>query len=311
MHLNPLTKPVEALYDKTLRNKFLPGVQFTEPAGDPGWFGPGSAVWYVHEHTSNVMIALLASGAMESLHPSVAYAGVDHSKIYERVNGVATGGMVSEKMLQRLSESWSAFEAMAFGSTEVADRAARMVANMHHKVKGNRPDGHAYDADNAELFRWNYATVVWGFARAHELYHPKPLQGSDLDAYFAEYVKVGEALGGTDLPATRKENDECLLAGVRDLAMTPAGMNFYNLIDPSQNKRAVRPALSLLNWMIYDMFPDWARELCLAPGRSGAAGTAVRRRIVRGLFNTIHESSDKVEPRQAIARAAAKAVVAA
>lgn len=310
MHLNPLTKPVEALYDKTLRNKFLPGVQFTEPAGDPGWFGPGSAVWYVHEHTGNVLIALLASGAMESLHPSVAYAGVEHSKIYDRVDGVATGGMNSEKMLQRLSESWSAFEAMAFGSTEVADRCGRMVKSMHQKVHGNRPDGQAYDAMEKRLFDWNYATVVWGFARSHELYHPKPLQGADLDAYFAEYRKVGEALGGHGLPSTKAENDELLLESRHELGLTPAGANFYNLISPGQNKAAVRPALALLNWMIFDMFPDWARELCRAPARSGSTGAAARRRVVRGLFNTIHESSNKVEPRQAIARAAAKAAVA-
>jgi hypothetical protein len=60
--------------------------------------------------------------------------------------------------------------------------------------------------------------------------------------------------------------------------------------------------LSLLNWMIFDMFPDWARELCRAPARSGPAATAMKRRMVRSLFNTIHESSDKVEPRQALER---------
>ena len=39
---------IRAAWLKTVGADGLPGVQFDEPAGDPGLFGPGSAIWHVH-----------------------------------------------------------------------------------------------------------------------------------------------------------------------------------------------------------------------------------------------------------------------
>ena len=77
-----------------------------------------------------------------------------------------------------------------------------------------------YDADEPEWLRWNYATVVWGIATAHERYHPQALRGADLDRYYGEFVKVGEALGGTDLPATKAEVLDYLESALPTLALT-------------------------------------------------------------------------------------------
>ena len=81
---------------------------------------------------------------------------------------------------------------------------------MHHTVISTRPDGLRYDADDPDWLRWNYATVVWGIATAHEYYHPNPLRGKKIDRYYREFVKVGHALGGTDLPETKAETLDCL-----------------------------------------------------------------------------------------------------
>ena len=120
----------------------------------------------------------------------------------------------------RLGHSVAFFIGTAYGSTETAERLAATVRAMHHTIKGVRPDGAAYDADDPDWLRWNYATVVWGLATAHEMYHPRPLRGKKLDRYYGEFVRVGHALGGTDLPTTKAETLDCLESYLPRLALT-------------------------------------------------------------------------------------------
>ncbi len=128
---------------------------------------------------------------------------------------------------------------------------------MHHTVKGIRPDGLPYDADDPEWLRWNYATVVWGIATAHELYHPMPLR--DIDRYYREFVRVGHALGGTDLPATKAETLECLRSYLPRLALTHGAALSTG---PSlMNNPEVPQAAKFFDWAIRDAMPDWAAEL--------------------------------------------------
>ncbi len=169
----------------------------------------------------------------------------DHSRIPERVDGIPTGGIDPEGAAVRLGHSLSFFIGTAYGSTPTAERLARTVRAMHHTIKGTRPDGLAYDADDPEWLRWNYATVVWGLATAHERYHRRPLR--DIDRYYREFVRVGESLGGTDLPATKAEVAECLESYLPRLALTPikAFGTGPNLREQGQAVGAGRPVHGL------------------------------------------------------------------
>jgi uncharacterized protein (DUF2236 family) len=167
------------------------------------------------------VFGLQCAAYLERFDPSIFWMGVDHSRIPERdENGVATGRIDPEGAAVRLGHSVSFFIGTAYGSTETADRLAKTVRAIHHTVKGTRPDGLAYDADDPDWLRWNYATVVWGIATAHEYYHPNPLRGNKIDRYYREFVKVGHALGGTDLPETKAETLECLESYLPKLALT-------------------------------------------------------------------------------------------
>ena len=110
--------------------------------------------------------------------------------------------------------------------------------------------------------------MVWGLATAHEMYHPQPLRGKKLDRYYGEFVRVGHALGGTDLPTTKAETLDCLESYLPRLALThgaamatgpnlPAAAERGRLGDPrhhaevggaagpapiTQHRRAHRPA---------------------------------------------------------------------
>lgn len=103
MNLDRLS-PRDWMLDKAfepVRQRFFKGVQFAEPQGDPGWFGPDSAVWYVHEHLPTFYIGLAAAAMMETLHLDMAWMGYQHTRAVERVDGVPTGRFDNEGWASR------------------------------------------------------------------------------------------------------------------------------------------------------------------------------------------------------------------
>ena len=255
-----LEHKVRSDFDKDVRQRFFRGLEFAGPEGDPGWFGPDSAVWYVHSHTSTLIFGLQCAAFMERLDPSIFWMGSDHSRVVERdEEGLPTGRLDLEGAQTRLAHSLAFFIGTAYGSTATAERVAQTVRAMHHTVKGVRPDGLAYDADDPDWLRWNYATVVWGIATAHQMYHPIPLR--NIDRYYGEFVRVGHALGGTDLPATKAETLDCLRSYLPRLALTHGAALATGAALMSNPD--VPQAAKFFDWAIRDTMPDWAAEMVM------------------------------------------------
>src|SRR5690349_3058798 len=240
-------------FDQNIRRNYFRGMEFGAPVGDPGWFGPGSAVWHVHSHMHALIFGLQCAAYMERLDPSIYWMGMHHSRLVKRDpetgEATPTPRIDPKGAVVRLGHSIAFFIGTAYGSTETAERLAKSVRSMHHTIKGTRPDGARYDADDPDWLRWNYATVVWGLATAHERYHRKPLRGADLERYYGEFVRVGEALGGTDLPATKAEVAECLESYLPRLAVTP--IKAFGT-GPNLRGNGTRP------WEPGSPFMDWA-----------------------------------------------------
>ncbi|MEU5993884.1 oxygenase MpaB family protein [Spirillospora sp. NPDC047418] len=305
---NPVATRFERAFDTEIRSRFFKGLDFAGPEGDPGWFGPGSAVWYVHSHLPTLILGLVGAAYIEGLDPSISWMAYDHSRIPERVDGIPTGNIDPEGAAVRLGHSLSFFIGTAYGSTPTAERLARTVRAMHHTIKGTRPDGLAYDADDPEWLRWNYATVVWGLATAHERYHRRPLR--DIDRYYGEFVRVGEALGGTDLPATKAEVAACLESYLPRLALTPikAFQTGPNLRD--SKVKPWEPGGPFMDWAARDMLPKWAQKLCLYRPPNPIALRA-RRSTLWLVLNGLHDATGPIrEFREAEARVAAGATAA-
>ena len=255
-----LEHKVRSDFDRDIRRKFFRGLRFDSPVGDPGWFGTDSAVWHVHSHTSALIFGLQCAAFMERLDPSIFWMGSDHSRVVERdEDGIPTGRLDQEGAQVRLAHSLAFFIGTAYGSTATAEKVAATVRAMHHTIKGVRPDGLPYDADDAGWLRWNYATVVWGIATAHQMYHPAPLP--DIDTYYADFVRVGHALGGTDLPATKAQTLDCLRSYLPRLALThgaaiATGSALLGNPDVPQ-------AVKFFDWAIRDAMPDLAAEMVM------------------------------------------------
>jgi uncharacterized protein (DUF2236 family) len=284
-------------FDQNIRQHYFRGMEFAGPAGDPGWFGPGSAVWHVHSHLESVVFGLQCAAYMERLDPSIYWMGMHHSRLVERdADGNPSPRVDPEGAAVRLGHSIAFFIGTAYGSTETAERLAQTVRAMHHTIKGVRPDGAAYDADAPDWLRWNYATVVWGLATAHEMYHPQPLRGKKLDRYYGEFVRVGHALGGTDLPTTKAETLDCLKSYLPRLALThgAAMATGPNLPMPQ----------SAVDWAIRDTMPKWAMEM-VQHRSPNVVERAARRAAVWSVINGLHTAAGPIpEFRQAQARVA-------
>lgn len=269
-------------FDETVKSKFFRGMDFENPVGDPGWFGPDSRTWYVHSHTPALIFGLQCAAYLERLDPSIFWMGMHHSRLAKPSDRGLTARIDPEGANIRLGHSLAFFIGTAYGSTETAERLARTVRAMHHTIKGVRPDGLPYDADDPDWLRWNYATVVWGIATAHEIYHPNPLRGRRLDEYYGEFVRVGHALGGTDLPATKADTLDCLAEYLPRLALTygsamATGANVTN------------PAQAAVDWAIRDTMPSWAARLVMYRPPNSVERRA-RRTAVWTAINGLHAS---------------------
>jgi uncharacterized protein (DUF2236 family) len=293
-------------FDSNVRRHYFRGMEFGGPSGDPGWFGPGSAVWHVHSHMESLVFGLQCAAYLERLDPSIYWMGIHHSRLVERDDqedqaAFRTPKIDPEGAAVRLGHSIAFFIGTAYGSTETAERLAQTVRAMHHTIKGVRPDGASYDADDPDWLRWNYATVVWGLATAHELYHPQPLRGKKLDRYYGEFVRVGHALGGTDLPTTKAETLDCLKSYLPRLALTygAAMATGSNLPMPQ----------AALDWAIRDTMPKWAMQL-IQHRSPNVVERAARRAAVWTVINGLHTAAGPIpEFKQAKARVAAGTTV--
>ena len=76
-----LQQRITQFYDDEIRSRYFRGLDFAGPQGDPGWFGPGSAVWHVHSHMPALVFGLQCAAYIERFDPSILWMGVDHSRI--------------------------------------------------------------------------------------------------------------------------------------------------------------------------------------------------------------------------------------
>jgi uncharacterized protein (DUF2236 family) len=167
----------------------LPGEQYSEPPGDPGWFGPGSVTWRVHADPS-MLVGGIAALLLQALHPPTMAGVADHSNYREDPFG-------------RLARTSSFVVGTTYGSSEAAERLVRVVKAVHRRVVGTTPEGVPYTATDPDLITWVHTTEVASFLAAHQRFVPFPVRGDAADRYFHEMAVVAEKLGATWVPRSR------------------------------------------------------------------------------------------------------------
>ena len=259
----------------------LPGVQFTDPPGDPGLYGPGSAIWYAHSDVSG-LVGGVAGLIIGGLNEPVTHGTNQHSAY-------------SDDPARRLGHTVSFVHAMTYGGMPVVNKMVSMVRKMHTRVHGNMPDGRPYSAvadtevGSANMI-WTGVTQAYGIMLAHRLYHPRPLSDARVDEYYAQYAKISRLLGAQgDIPETQAEVD-AYFAEIRPRLTyseeTADLLNFFT--SPYGETRTTRAGSVLISRAAIDVMPRWAKDLYRV--QTGPAHSAATRATTRTLLAVLRSS---------------------
>lgn len=173
----------------------LPGVQYTDPPGDAGLFGPHSIAWRVGADWPSALVGGMSGLILGTLHPQVLAGTLDHS-------------VFRTDPIGRLARTASFVMATAFASTEVAEGVVDHVNRLHRRISGSTPAGTPYRADDPDLAVWTHTTIYGGFLAGHLRYAPHPITGEEIDRYWEEVALVPQLLGARGVPTSQAEVQE-------------------------------------------------------------------------------------------------------
>lgn len=245
------------------------GVDYDVPAGDPGWFGPGSVTWRIHSEFPGMLAGGLCALMLQLLHPR-ALAGVyDHSNFRQDLVG-------------RLRRTTSFVAGTSYAPAAEVDALIARVRKIHAQVVGTLPEGSAYTAEAPELLTWVHVTEAYGFLEGCRRYC-RDVPQAIADRYYDEYRRVAEALGARDVPASEAQVQAYFAARQPQLRMDERSREVLDVLS------AVRLPVPLPG-VSRDMFlaagaallPEWATRL-LGRSRGQQLQSVVAARVLRSV----------------------------
>ncbi|MFZ6049158.1 oxygenase MpaB family protein [Pseudomonas sp. CR3202] len=221
-------------------------LDFENPKGDPGLFGPDSVTWRVHGDFTSMMIGGISALLLQMLHP-LALAGVwDHSNF-------------RKDMLGRLRRTGQFISGTTYGTRKDADWLIERVRSIHQQVVGIAPDGRHYAASDPDLLTWVHVAEVSCFLKAHLRYLNPHLSGEDQDRYYAEIALVAERLGARDVPKSRQEVADYLEAMRPQLFCDARCLEVVRVLLAAPAPSAMTKPFGLLMMQAgIDLLPEWA-----------------------------------------------------
>ncbi|AKC87025.1 oxygenase MpaB family protein [Pseudoxanthomonas suwonensis] len=243
------------------------GIDYDQPPGDPGLFGPDSVTWRVHADFPGMLSGGLCALMLQALHPRVLAGVYDHSNFREDLVG-------------RLRRTTAFVAGTTYASTPQAQALVERVRRIHAHVDGQLPDGRRYAANEPELLAWVHVTEAWGFLHGYHRYC-RSVPAALADRYYDETRRVAEALGARGLPASAAQVAAYFDAMRPQLALDARAREVLAIL------AAIRLPVPLPG-LSRDVFlgagaallPDWARPLLQREGMRGArdrtAATAMR-----------------------------------
>ncbi len=236
-------------------------LDYDNPPGDPGLFGPDAVCWRVHADFPAMLAGGVSALLMQTMHP-LALAGVwDHSTFRTDMQG-------------RLGRTAQFIAGTTYGSRADALALIDRVRRIHAAVKGTAPDGRPYAADDPALLTWVHVAEVSSFLTAY-LRYVGPLSLAEQDRYYEEEARIAELLGATEIPRSTAAIAAYLERMRPQLVVSERSREVVRLVMamPVASPLLV-PAVRIMADAGIALLPHWAqREL----GLHGA--TAIRRPV--------------------------------
>lgn len=240
-------------------------------SADPGLFGPESPAWRVHGDAATV-IGGFRSLLLQALHPLVMAGVADHSSFRDDPFG----------RLQRTSQF---VITSVYGTTADAERAVEIVRRVHRRVRGEAPDGTAYDAADPHLVTFVHVTEIDSFLVANRAYGGRRLSRADADRYCDEMATLAERLGGTDVPRTARATRQWLEGCRPELRYGSHGKTTVRFLLNPPLPLLARPAHAAVASAAIGLLPTWAQISLRLPAFPPADALVVRP-AVNGLLST-------------------------
>ena len=176
---------------------------------DEGLFGEDSAVWQVHSSVATLIGGIRAL-LMQATHPAPLAGVTNHSRYQADPMGRLAG-----------TTRWVTIT--TFASTQIVNKEAARVNQMHSKVSGEyknkKNEIEQYSAQNMRFLLWVHCAFTDSFLTAHTALGYPITKGKD--AYVGEWAKSAIPLGLSNPPRTFGELRDTLDDfRVNDLATT-------------------------------------------------------------------------------------------
>ncbi len=248
----PFAEPVRRALEGTIlglvSGRGAPRLDYLQPPGDPGLFGPGSVCWRVHADFTSMLVGGVAALMLQMLHP-LALAGVlDHSDFRRDILG-------------RLSRTATFVAGTTYAGRADAERLLDRVRRVHRTVTGTAPDGRPYAADDPALLTWIHVAEVHCFLRGYLRYVDAGLSLADQDRYYDETALIAEALGARTVPRSVAAVAAYLEAMRPSLVVSESTLMVSRLLLDAPAPRGAGAIGKLYVVAGIDLLPDWALRL--------------------------------------------------
>jgi len=273
-----------------------------DPArADGGLFGPGSLTWAVVNNRI-MWLAVVRALYLQALHPRVIRGTLQNAPALTDPVDAWT----------RLRRTRKFIEARTFGTRAEAERACRLVRQVHDPLTGTDPDGTRYRVDDPGLLLWVHCGEVAScadIARRSGL----PLSAADLDAFVAEQRVSAELIGADTAaaPASMAELDAYYERMRPELyACDEAKQALRLTIRPPvpDGNRTLKLGLPPASALAFCTLPPWARRMYGRPDGplSDMAATAGvraarlaldRERLFTGAMRAVHRAESAGDQR--------------
>ena len=127
---------------------------------------------------------LMAAGyalLLQVSHPTVGAGVSEHSSFRSDPWG---------RLLRTLDYTYT----MVYGGPQAAGEMGRRIRAMHTRIRGQRPDGHAYHALEPAPYAWVHATLAEAIVTAHERFGCA-LSAAERERFWREWRALGRLLG--------------------------------------------------------------------------------------------------------------------